>query len=61
MDAQSTRKLAALSRLEVYKERRRDLGPDVREALAHGASQAEVARASGLTRQWVAKLAERND
>jgi len=50
----------ALERLAVYRERREHLGADVREALANGATQVEVARVSGLSRQWVARLAREN-
>ena len=46
----------ALGRLAVYRDARATLHQDVRAALAAGASQADVARASGLTRQGVAKI-----
>lgn len=49
---------AALARLAVYRVRREALHGDVLAALAAGAIPAEVARASGLTRQWVAKIAQ---
>lgn len=46
----------ALGRLAVYRQRREALHDDVRQAIADGATQADVARASGLSRQYVAKL-----
>ena len=50
---------AALGRLAVYRERRENLHADILAALAAGAIPAEIARASGLSRQWVAKIASR--
>lgn len=51
---------SALERLAVYRERREALHEDVAEALADGKIPAEIARVSGLSRQWVARIA-RND
>ena len=48
---------AALARLAIYRERRKALRSDVRAALAAGAIPADVVRASGLSRQWVARIA----
>jgi hypothetical protein len=46
----------ALARLETYRDHRATLRPDVIAALA-AASQKEVAQRSGLSRQWVARIA----
>lgn len=46
-------------RLHAYRDARARLHHDVRAAAEHGMSQAEIARASGLTRQWVAKILNR--
>jgi len=47
---------ARLELLAIYRVRRRELHNDVRAALSSGATQTQVAEASGLTRQWVAKI-----
>jgi transcriptional regulator with XRE-family HTH domain len=48
---------SALGRLAVYRERREALHDDVREAaVAEGATQAEIARVSGVSRQWIARI-----
>ena len=54
-----TAKRKALARLAQYRDARETVHDDVRAALDAGASQADVARASGLTRQGVAKIAAR--
>ena len=46
----------ALARLAVYSARRAALRADVLEAAADGATPMEIARASGLSRQWVAQI-----
>jgi hypothetical protein len=46
----------ALARLATYRRARERLHEDVRAADAEGASQADIARESGLTRQWVAQI-----
>ena len=48
---------AALNRLCIYRERRKALHGDVLAALAAGAIPADVVRASGLSRRWVARIA----
>lgn len=52
--------IAALDLLAIYRERREHLHDDVRAALDAGATHAEVARVSGLTRQWVSRIAHTN-
>jgi len=54
-----TGKRAALARLESYRQARERLRDDVLVAHEAGASQAEIARASGLSRQWVGELLDR--
>ena len=51
----------AMGRLAAYRQAREGLHDDVRAAVAGGASQVDVARASGLTRQWVAKILAQAD
>ena len=50
---------AAMARLAAYRAARESLHGDVRAALALGATQADVARASGLARQWVGRIQAR--
>ena len=45
-----------MERLAAYAERRAALRADVLEAAAAGATPMEIARASGLSRQWVAQI-----
>lgn len=47
---------AAMERLRVYRERREALHADIREAAAAGYLQADISRASGMSRQWIASL-----
>jgi len=56
---QAAARALALERLAAYREARATLHADVRAALAAGATQADIARASGLTRQGIAKIAAR--
>ena len=44
----------ALTRLVAYREARASLHGDIKAAAAGGVTQAEIARVSGLSRQWVA-------
>ena len=55
-ETSATAREEALGRLAAYREARKRMPNDVRAALAAGCSQAEVARESGLSRQWVAKI-----
>lgn len=48
-----------LGRLAAYRDARVTLHADVREAARLGLTQAEIARASGLSRQGVAKILRR--
>ena len=51
----------ALTRLASYRELRASMPQDVRDAAAAGATQAEISRVSGLSRQWVAKVLRTSD
>lgn len=51
----------ALTRLASYRELRASMPQDVRDAAAAGATQAEISRVSGLSRQWVAKVIAEGD
>lgn len=51
-----TARAEALGRLAIYREARAALHEDVRAAAIAGATQAEIARASGLSRQHVATI-----
>ena len=51
----------ALTRLASYRELRASMPQDVRDAAAAGATQAEISRISGLSRQWVAKVLRTSD
>lgn len=50
---------AALAELREYRTRRETLPILVRRAFDTGLTQAEIARESGLSRQWVAELLAR--
>ena len=54
-----TARADALGRLAVYRVAREALHVDVRAAAIAGATQAEIARASGLSRQYVATILRR--
>ena len=55
-DYVKTRGLQALMALSEYRELREAMPQNVRDAAAAGHTQAEIARRSGLSRQWVAKV-----
>ena len=57
--AQEEARAAVLARLATYRTRRAALHADVLRASELGLTQAEIAEASGLTRQWVAKILAR--
>ena len=46
----------ALTRLVAYREARASLHGDIKAAAAAGVTQAQIARVSGLSRQWVARV-----
>lgn len=50
---------AAMERLRVYRERRDNVHHDIREAYFAGHTQAEISRASGMSRQWIAQFLPR--
>jgi predicted transcriptional regulator len=47
---------AARTKLRAYRLLRENLEDIVRDASAAGMSQSEIARESGLSRQWVARI-----
>ncbi len=55
-DVRDAARADMLERLAAYRDARATLHADIREAARLGLTQAEIARASGLSRQGVAKI-----